>query len=299
MSCRAICCAPEYVNGENFRLFSSSLEIPLGQGLSGWVADNRKPIINGNPSVETRLFERRDQVHYHAQRAIGAADRLETAPLGVLTLVITTNAMLSPRIICASCWRFVPKVALLSIENALKYQQAEKFSINRLHDGLAEMPGPCFLHLDSELARLPTSEFAAGGGWVCDMKRFSSRVNDKYGHLEGNKVLHSVALKIERTCCREYDYVARMGGDEFVLVLPRPCGWIRCSKKSLKLRSITAEAGARSLRNGNAITQHRTLALPGRTARTPTSCSAKRTARMYVVKQKRKKKMSVVGPRGL
>src|SRR5437667_6919367 len=42
---------PEYVNGDNFRLFSS-LRIPLGQGLSGWVAQNRKPIVNGNPSVE-------------------------------------------------------------------------------------------------------------------------------------------------------------------------------------------------------------------------------------------------------
>src|SRR6202140_2865738 len=42
---------PEYVNGDNFRLFSS-LRIPIGQGLSGWVAHNRKPIINGNPSVE-------------------------------------------------------------------------------------------------------------------------------------------------------------------------------------------------------------------------------------------------------
>ncbi len=42
---------PEYVNGDNYRLFSS-LRIPMGQGLSGWVAHNRKPIINGNPSVE-------------------------------------------------------------------------------------------------------------------------------------------------------------------------------------------------------------------------------------------------------
>src|ERR1700694_4014684 len=42
----------EYVNGENFRLFSA-LEIPLGQGLSGWVAENRKPIVNGNPAVES------------------------------------------------------------------------------------------------------------------------------------------------------------------------------------------------------------------------------------------------------
>ena len=42
---------PEFVSGENFRLFSS-LKIPMGEGLSGWVAQNSKPILNGNPSVE-------------------------------------------------------------------------------------------------------------------------------------------------------------------------------------------------------------------------------------------------------
>jgi putative nucleotidyltransferase with HDIG domain len=40
-----------YVQGENSRVFSS-LEIPLGQGLSGWVLENNKPIVNGNPGVE-------------------------------------------------------------------------------------------------------------------------------------------------------------------------------------------------------------------------------------------------------
>ncbi|MGD0271637.1 MAG: HD domain-containing phosphohydrolase [Candidatus Sulfotelmatobacter sp.] len=42
---------PEFVSGENFRMFSS-LRIPIGDGLSGWVAQNAKPILNGNPSVE-------------------------------------------------------------------------------------------------------------------------------------------------------------------------------------------------------------------------------------------------------
>ena len=41
----------EFVSGENFRLFSS-LRIPEGEGLSGWVAQNHKAILNGNPSVE-------------------------------------------------------------------------------------------------------------------------------------------------------------------------------------------------------------------------------------------------------
>jgi GAF domain-containing protein len=43
--------APEFLDGEDYRLFAS-LEIPLGMGLSGWVAENGKSIVNGNPSVE-------------------------------------------------------------------------------------------------------------------------------------------------------------------------------------------------------------------------------------------------------
>jgi putative nucleotidyltransferase with HDIG domain len=43
--------AAEFVSGDNFRLFSS-LRIPLGEGLSGWVAQNSMAILNGNPSVE-------------------------------------------------------------------------------------------------------------------------------------------------------------------------------------------------------------------------------------------------------
>jgi diguanylate cyclase (GGDEF)-like protein len=53
---------------------------------------------------------------------------------------------------------------------------------------------------------------------VCDLDGFK-QVNDRFGHLEGNRVLQSVAKGL-RDSCRAYDYVARMGGDEFVLVLP-------------------------------------------------------------------------------
>jgi putative nucleotidyltransferase with HDIG domain len=42
---------PEFVTGQNHNLFRS-LRIPMGEGLSGWVAQNGKPIVNGNPSVE-------------------------------------------------------------------------------------------------------------------------------------------------------------------------------------------------------------------------------------------------------
>jgi putative nucleotidyltransferase with HDIG domain len=42
---------PQFVTGQEFALFSS-LRIPLGEGLAGWVAQNSKEILNGNPSVE-------------------------------------------------------------------------------------------------------------------------------------------------------------------------------------------------------------------------------------------------------
>src|SRR6516225_1175792 len=42
---------PELVSGENFRILSS-LKIRVGEGLCGWVAENSRPIVHGNPQVE-------------------------------------------------------------------------------------------------------------------------------------------------------------------------------------------------------------------------------------------------------
>jgi putative nucleotidyltransferase with HDIG domain len=57
---------PEFVSGENFRLFSA-LRIPVGEGLSGWVAQNSKAILNGNPSVEPGYLK--DPTKYSTLRA--------------------------------------------------------------------------------------------------------------------------------------------------------------------------------------------------------------------------------------
>lgn len=276
----------EYVNGENFRLFSS-LEIPMGQGLSGWVAEKRKPIINGNPAVEPGYLD--DETKFTTMRSALAVPLIGlNGTVSVLSLYQSerdafTNDHL--RILLS----IVPKLAL-SIENALRFQQAESSASTDYMTGLPNARS-LFLHLDGELARCRrlNSPLVV---LVCDMNGFK-RVNDKYGHLEGNRLLHLVAKKLKESC-REYDYVARMGGDEFVLVLPglEPD---QLGQKIERLRAITAAAGREIFENeaiGLSI-GHSMFPEDGVDA---DRLLSEADRRMYIVKQK--EKLSVVGPRG-
>jgi putative nucleotidyltransferase with HDIG domain len=79
---------PEFVSGDNFRLFSS-LRIPLGQGLSGWVAENHKAILNGNPSVEPGYLN--DPTKYSTLRSALAVP-IESASRVVAVLALYRSA---------------------------------------------------------------------------------------------------------------------------------------------------------------------------------------------------------------
>ena len=203
---------PQYVSGDNFRLFSS-LRIPLGEGVSGWVAQNGKPIINGNPSVEPGYLD--DPTKFSTLRsALSVPLEGLSGVIGALTLYRTEQDAFDTdnlRILLA-----ISSKTALSMENALRYQQAESSATTDYLTGLPNARS-LFLHLDQELARCKRSESTVTV-MVTDLDGFK-QINDRFGHLEGNRVLKLFAQDL-KDVCREYDYVARMGGDEFVLVMP-------------------------------------------------------------------------------
>jgi diguanylate cyclase (GGDEF)-like protein/putative nucleotidyltransferase with HDIG domain len=202
---------PEYVNGEDFRLFSS-LRIPIGQGPSGWVAENEKPLLNGHPSVECGYLK--DPQKFSVLRsALAVPLKGLNGTVGVLTLYRSEKDAFSRdnvRILLA-----ISSKVSMSIENALKFRQAEDSATT---DYLTNLPNSrsLFPRLESELARC-RRENSMLTVLVCDLNGFK-QINDRFGHLEGNRVLRDIGETL-RGSCREYDYVARMGGDEFVLLL--------------------------------------------------------------------------------
>src|SRR5208283_2855281 len=225
---------PEYVNGDNYRLFAS-LRIPVGDGLSGWVAQNKKPIVNGNPSVEPGYLN--DPAKFSTLRSALALP-LEgvTGVIGVLALYrAEKDAFTSDhlRILLAVSGKMA-----LAIENALKYQQAENSATTDYLTGLPNARS-LFLQLDRELARCKRDKNTLTV-MVSDMDGFK-QVNDRFGHLEGNRVLRLFAQALKDTS-REYDYVARMGGDEFVVIAPGLAA-DAAGKKSEQMRELAHQVG--------------------------------------------------------
>lgn len=204
---------PRYVKGESYRLFNS-LEIPLGQGLSGWVAENDLPIVNGNPAVEPGYLNDPTRVT-PLRSAISVPLRARDCVVGVLTLYHMAPEAFSPdhrRILLA----VAPKAGV-AIANSLRFEGAKTAADT---DELTGLPNARYLfaHLKGKV-----TEHARNGGSfatiVIDLDGFKL-ANDLYGHMAGNRVLQAMASILTRNC-RARDLVARLGGDEFVLVLEK------------------------------------------------------------------------------
>ena len=200
----------QYAAGEDSALFQS-LEIPLGEGISGWVAQNQRPIVNGNPSVEPGYLN--DPARFSVHRsAISVPLAGSRGVIGALTLYHREQSAFNRdhlRVLLA-----VSSKAGLTIENALRFVHAEETAVT---DALTGLPNArsLFLQLDSEVEKA-RSDGGRLAVLVSDMDGFK-QVNDQHGHAAGNRVLEYAARGMRDVCPDAY--VARMGGDEFVLLV--------------------------------------------------------------------------------
>jgi diguanylate cyclase (GGDEF)-like protein/putative nucleotidyltransferase with HDIG domain len=225
---------PTYVTGVDQQLFSSLL-IPIGQGLAGWVAEKHQAIVNGNPSVEPGYLN--DPRKFSTlQSALVVPLEGANGVIGVLALYHSAHEAFSRdqlRILQA----IGPKLSV-SIENAVKYSEAQDSATTDYLTGLPNARS-LFVHLDGEISRAKrTNDDLAV--LVCDLDGFK-QVNDRFGHLAGNQLLKLIADRMGQMC-RGYDYVARMGGDEFVLVLSKVKA-DAITRKIAELERLAKESG--------------------------------------------------------
>jgi diguanylate cyclase (GGDEF)-like protein len=267
-----------FIDGENFTLFND-LTMATGEGLSGKVALSRKPALNADPAAEPASCRNPEKM----ARLRSALSVPLDGPDGV-SAVLTfyserRNAFSTSQL--GLLLAIGPKLAM-TVENSLRFREAEN---QASYDYLTGLPnaGSLFLHLQNELARAARNS-ARLAVLVCDLDGFK-QVNDRFGHLTGNKLLQAVGSGLKDNC-REYDFVARMGGDEFVVILPG------ASEEAVRLRrhrlSTVVEAAGVGLCEEMVVTLSMGIAYFPDDGRTAEELLAKADTKMYEDKSMRK-----------
>src|SRR5471030_303562 len=209
------------------------LTIRNGHGLTGWVARNRRPLVNARPSTDLEAAGYPpDRTTLHAalvcpllfnERFIGTISVYHTEP----SVYTDDHRRLLDRI---------SEQAAAVIYNSMVFEQTQEDSLT---DPLTALPNTrfMFMHLTRELARAERlkSEVSL---LVMDLDSFKD-INDTYGHHVGDRALRDVAAVL-RTGIRPYDICVRYAGDEFIVVLSG-CGAEEAEQKRLELQHAVDE----------------------------------------------------------
>jgi diguanylate cyclase (GGDEF)-like protein len=204
----------------------------MGHGLSGWVARNRRTLINGNPRVSFDAAGIPGEIALNS--AIVCPLQYNDTFIGCLALYhVEANHYTEDH---RRLLERIGEQAGAVIHNSIVFEQTQEDSLT---DPLTGLPNrrSMFVHLSRELARAERlkSEVAI---IVMDIDGFKE-INDTCGHNVGDHALREVANALQGAL-RPYDLCVRYAGDEFIVVLT-DCSREKADAKRHELQAKIAE----------------------------------------------------------
>nr|MBA3888723.1 GGDEF domain-containing protein [Acidobacteriota bacterium] len=204
------------------------ITVANGEGLTGWVARNRRALVNARPSADLEAAGLGSQ-GTSLQSALVCPLMFNERFIGALSVYHTDAAFYRD-----DHRRLLDRVseqAAAVINNSMVFDQTQEDSLT---DPLTALPNTRFLfmHLTRELARAERLK-AEVSLLVMDLDNFKT-INDSHGHHVGDRALCEVA-RVLRTAIRPYDICVRYAGDEFIVVLSG-CGAEEAEHKRQELQ---------------------------------------------------------------
>jgi diguanylate cyclase (GGDEF)-like protein len=188
------------------------LEVPAGAGVVGYLARLGKPVRNAHPAADFRAAGLHG-VSSSLQSVVAFPLRVHDRTIGALAAYhVTPNHFTEAHE--ATLEKIAEKTATV-VHDAHAF---EKVRTDSLTDPLTGLHNSRALldHVEMEMSKADRyrTERAI---MVIDVDRFKL-INDRFGHQAGDRALQFIARAI-RGSVRVYDFCARQGGDEFVVVL--------------------------------------------------------------------------------
>jgi diguanylate cyclase (GGDEF)-like protein len=207
------------------------LVLKNGQGIVGWVARNRRSLVNARP--QTDLEAMGSNAPTVLESSLVCPLIVSGELIGTLAVYHTASGFYQDghaRLLDRICGQ-----ASAVIHNAIIFEQTQQDSLT---DPLTGLPNTrsLFLHLTRELARAERMGSAVAL-IVMDLDDFKV-INDTHGHRAGDRALREVGRGL-RAAIRPYDTCVRYAGDEFIVVLSG-CGREEADAKRRELQNIVA-----------------------------------------------------------